>query len=150
MTQAYFKGAHENPGFACAAKHFPGDGLDERDQHLSPSINSADCDTWMNTYGKVYQGLIDQGLEAIMAGHIMQSAWTRALNPGIKDEDIMPATLSPELLQGLLRGKLGFNGLILIRRLSHGGTHLHAEAPGPASCRHCRRVRHVSLLQRPG
>lgn len=113
MTQAYFKGAHENPGFACAAKHFPGDGLDERDQHLSPSINSVDCDTWMNTYGKVYQGLIDQGLEAIMAGHIMQPAWTRALNPGIKDEDIMPATLSPELLQGLLRGKLGFNGLIL-------------------------------------
>lgn len=113
MTQAYFKGAHENPGFACAAKHFPGDGLDERDQHLSPSINSADCDTWMATYGKVYQGLIDQGLEAIMAGHIMQPAWTRALNPGIKYEDIMPATLSPELLQGLLRGKLGFNGMIL-------------------------------------
>lgn len=113
MTQAYFKGAHENPGFACAAKHFPGDGLDERDQHLSPSINSADCDTWMNTYGKVYQGLIDQGLEAIMAGHIMQPAWTRAINPGIKDEDIMPATLSPELLQGLLRDKLGFNGMIL-------------------------------------
>lgn len=103
----------ENPGFARAAKHFPGDGLDERDQHLSPSINSADCDTWMATYGKVYQGLIDQGLEAIMAGHIMQPAWTRAINPGIKDEDIMPATLSPELLQGLLRGKLGFNGMIL-------------------------------------
>lgn len=113
MTQAYFKGAHENPGFACAAKHFPGDGLDERDQHLSPSVNSADCDTWMATYGKVYQGLIDQGLEAIMAGHIMQPAWTRALNPGIQDEDIMPATLSPELLQGLLRGRLGFNGMIL-------------------------------------
>ena len=113
MTQAYFRGAHENPGFACAAKHFPGDGLDERDQHLSPSVNSAGCDTWMNTYGKVYRGLIDQGLEAIMAGHIMQPAWTRSLNPGIRDEDIMPATLSPELLQGLLRGKLGFNGMIL-------------------------------------
>lgn len=113
MTQAYFMGAHTNPGFACAAKHFPGDGLDERDQHLAHSVNSADCDTWMNTYGKVYKGLIDRGLEAVMAGHIMQPAWTRALNPGIRDEDIMPATLSPELLQGLLRGKLGFNGMIL-------------------------------------
>ena len=113
MTQAYFRGAHENPGFACAAKHFPGDGLDERDQHLSSSVNSADCETWMNTYGKVYQGLIDQGLEAVMAGHIMQPAWTRAIDPSIRDEDIMPATLSPELLQGLLRGKLGFNGMIL-------------------------------------
>jgi beta-N-acetylhexosaminidase len=67
----------------------------------------------MNTYGKVYKNMIDNGLEAIMAGHIMQPAWTRAINPDIKDEDIMPATLSPELLQGLLREKLGFNGMIL-------------------------------------
>lgn len=113
MATAYFKGAHENPGFGCAAKHFPGDGLDERDQHLSNSVNSASCDEWMATYGKIYKSLIDEGLEAIMAGHIMQPAWTRAINPDIKDEEIMPATLSPELLQGLLRGKLGFNGMIL-------------------------------------
>ena len=66
----------------------------------------------MATYGKVYKGLIDCGLEAIMAGHIMQPAWTRKINPSIKDEDIMPATLSPELLQGLLRKELGFNGMI--------------------------------------
>lgn len=113
MTQAYFKGTHETKGFGCAAKHFPGDGVDERDHHLSPSVNSMDCDTWMNTFGKVYKGLVDCGLEAVMAGHIMQPAWTRALNPSIADEDIMPASLSPELLQGLLRGKLGFNGMIL-------------------------------------
>ena len=56
---------------------------------------------------------MDAGVEAIMAGHIMQPVWTRALNPGIQDKDIMPATLSPELLQGLLRGRLGFNGLIV-------------------------------------
>ena len=46
-------------------------------------------------------------------GHIMQPAYTRHFNPGIKDEDIMPATLSPELIEGLLRGKLGFNGMVL-------------------------------------
>lgn len=113
MTQAYFKGAHETSGFGCAAKHFPGDGVDERDHHLSPSVNSMDCENWMNTFGKVYKGLIDCGLEAVMAGHIMQPAWTRALNPSIQDEDIMPASLSHELLEGLLRGKLGFNGMIL-------------------------------------
>ncbi|MCQ2413067.1 MAG: hypothetical protein MJ057_08975, partial [Sphaerochaetaceae bacterium] len=48
----------------------------------------------------------------IMAGHIMQPAWTRFLNPGIKDEDIMPGSLSKELLQGLLRERLGFNGVV--------------------------------------
>ena len=39
--------------------------------------------------------------------------YSRKLRPGIKDEDIMPATLAPELITDLLRGKLGFNGLVL-------------------------------------
>ena len=110
---AYFKGIHETEGFCCAAKHFPGDGLDERDQHIANSVNHVSCEEWDQTYGKVYQGLIDEGLEAIMAGHIMQPAYTRYFHPDIKDEDIMPATLSKELLTDLLRGKLGFNGMIV-------------------------------------
>lgn len=113
MAKAYMDGAHQNPGFCCAAKHFPGDGLDFRDQHVANSVNDMTCEEWDATYGKVYQNLIDNGLEAIMAGHIMQPAYTRHFNPGIRDEDIQPATLSPELIEGLLRGKLGFNGMIL-------------------------------------
>ena len=113
MTKAYMDGAHTNEGFCCAAKHFPGDGLDFRDQHVADSVNDMSCEEWDASYGKVYQNLIDNGLEAIMAGHIMQPAYTRHFNPGIKDEDIMPATLSPELIEGLLRGKLGFNGMVL-------------------------------------
>ena len=113
MAKAYLEGAHENPGFACAAKHFPGDGLDFRDQHVANSVNSYSCEEWDATFGKVYETLIDAGLEAIMAGHIMQPAYTRHFNPGIADDDIMPATLSPELITGLLRGKLGFNGMVL-------------------------------------
>ncbi len=113
MTKAYMDGAHTNPGFCCAAKHFPGDGLDFRDQHVANSINTMSCEEWDESFGKVYQNLIDNGLEAIMAGHIMQPAYTRYFNPDIKDEDIQPATLSPELIEGLLRKKLGFNGMIL-------------------------------------
>mgnify|MGYP002617147774 CR=1 FL=1 len=112
MTKAYMDGAHTNEGFCCAAKHFPGDGLDFRDQHVADSVNDMSCEEWDASYGKVYQNLIDNGLEAIMAGHIMQPAYTRHFNPGIKDEDIMPGTLSREMMQGLLRGELGFNGLI--------------------------------------
>ena len=48
-----------------------------------------------------------------MVGHIMQPAYSKLLNPEIEDKDIMPATLSKELIQGLLRGKLGFNGLVV-------------------------------------
>jgi len=99
-------------GMAATVKHFPGDGQDERDQHLVTSINNMDTETWMDTYGKAYKASIEAGTLTVMAGHIMQPAWSRFLDPSLKDTEIMPATLSKELLQGLLRGKLGFNGLI--------------------------------------
>lgn len=99
-------------GMAACIKHFPGDGQDERDQHLVTSINDLDCETWMNTYGMVYKKCIDAGALTVMTGHIMQPAWERAINPDIKDEELMPGSLSRELLQGLLRERLGFNGVI--------------------------------------
>lgn len=113
MTQAYLEGAHEVPGFCCAAKHFPGDGLDDRDQHVANSVNTFSCEEWDATFGKIYANLIDNGLEAIMAGHIMLPSYTRAMHPGIADDDIMPATLSKELITDLLKGKMGFNGMVL-------------------------------------
>ncbi len=113
MTKAYLDGAHENPGFCCAAKHFPGDGLDFRDQHVANSVNTMSCEEWDRTFGMVYGNLIDNGLEAIMVGHIMQPAYARHFNPAISDDEMMPATLSPELIQGLLRDKLKFNGMVL-------------------------------------
>lgn len=48
-----------------------------------------------------------------MAGHIMQPAWSRKINSDLKDEDILPGSMSRELLTGLLRGELGFNGTII-------------------------------------
>ncbi len=113
MTKAYLDGAHENPGFCCAAKHFPGDGLDFRDQHVANSVNNMSCEEWDRTFGMVYGNLIDNGLEAIMVGHIMQPAYARHYNPAISDDEMMPATLSPELIQELLRDKLKFNGMVL-------------------------------------
>ena len=100
-------------GIACAAKHFPGDGSEERDQHLVTGCNDLSCEAWDESYGKVYKALIDDGLESIMVGHICQPAYSRYFRPGIADQDIKPATLAPELLQDLLRKKLGFNGLIV-------------------------------------
>lgn len=99
-------------GVAASVKHFPGDGCDERDQHLVASVNDLSVEQWKTTYGRIYKRAIDEGVMTIMAGHIMQPAWTRFLNPGIKDEDIMPGSLSKELLQGLLRERLGFNGVV--------------------------------------
>lgn len=100
-------------GFAASIKHFPGDGMDERDQHLVTSINSCTAEEWDESYGMVYRACIEAGAKTCMIGHILQPAWTKKLNPEIQDEDILPGSLSEELMQGLLRGHLGFNGLIV-------------------------------------
>ena len=100
-------------GIACAAKHFPGDGSEERDQHLVMGCNDLSVEAWDASYGMVYKKLIDAGLQSVMVGHICLPAYSRKLRPDIKASEIKPATLSPELLQDLLREQLGFNGLIL-------------------------------------
>lgn len=109
---AYTKAAQAE-GMAVSIKHFPGDGVDERDHHLVTSVNSLSCDEWDKTYGEAYKASIDAGALTVMVGHIMQPAYSRKLVPGIKDEDILPGSLCPELLNGLLRGQLGFNGMIV-------------------------------------
>lgn len=103
----------QSHGVAAAAKHFPGDGVDERDQHLVSSVNSLSCEEWDETFGAIYRACIDAGVKTVMVGHIMQPAWSKALVPSIKDEDILPASLSYEIVTGLLKEKLGFNGLVI-------------------------------------
>ena len=100
-------------GVAASIKHFPGDGRDERDQHLVTSINDMSIDDWDATYGAAYSASIDAGALTVMVGHIMHPAYSKALRPDLADADIMPATLAPEIMGDLLRGKLGFNGLVV-------------------------------------
>lgn len=100
-------------GMAVSIKHFPGDGRDERDQHLVTSINDLSCEEWDRSYGEVYRSCIEAGALTCMVGHIMQPAYTKYFNPEIRDEDILPGSLSKELMTDLLRKRLGFNGLII-------------------------------------
>ncbi len=102
---AYMRGAQEN-GVAVSAKHFPGDGVDERDQHILTSINSLSREAWDKSFGRVYASLIEQGAETVMVGHIALPAYAD------EKEKYLPASLSKSLMTGLLREKLGFNGLI--------------------------------------
>lgn len=111
MGEEYVK-AVQSCGLAACIKHFPGDGCDERDQHLVTSINSLSCEEWDATYGKNYARCMEAGALTCMVGHIMQPAWAKRLNPSLKDEEILPGSLSEEMMTGLLRGHLGFNGLI--------------------------------------
>lgn len=109
----YMKAADEEK-VAVSIKHFPGDGTDERDQHLLTSVNCLPADEWRDTYGKIYQTLIEHGAKTVMAGHIAQPALVKELNPNAsRSETLLPATLSKELLTGVLRDELKFNGLVV-------------------------------------
>lgn len=111
-ARRYMDAARES-GVAVAIKHFPGDGVDERDQHILTSVNSLSAENWDATYGRVYRDLIAHGAQTVMVGHIAQPAWVRRINPdATRAEQLRPASLSRELLTGLLRERLGFNGLI--------------------------------------
>ena len=120
-------------GVAAAIKHFPGDGCDERDQHVSVSVNSLSCEEWDASYGKVYSECIAAGAKTVMVGHILQPAYTRHFSPDVKDGDMLPASMSKELVTGLLRGKLGFNGLVVTDSTAMAGlaTHLPRQALVP-------------------
>lgn len=104
-ASAYLRGAREN-NVAVAIKHFPGDGVDERDQHIVTSVNTLTETQWEQSYGKIYRSLIAQGAQTVMVGHIVLPCYAA------QEERFLPASLSKSLMTGLLREKLGFNGLI--------------------------------------
>ena len=113
LSLEYMRGIMES-GIAPAAKHFPGDGIDERDQHLSFAPNWLSKEEWDATFGRVYGGLFEAGLPSIMAGHIALPEYVRYFNPEATTEELyMPATLSKYILTDLLRGEMNFNGLVV-------------------------------------
>ncbi len=105
-------------GVAAACKHFPGDGVDFRDQHLHPTYNDLPAAEWYDTYGRIYQTLIDEGLMSVMVGHIVQPHVIREINP---EAELLPGSQSKEMLTGVLRERFGFNGLIITDATIMGG-----------------------------
>lgn len=113
-ARAYIRGVKDaNPNMACTLKHFPGDGVEELDQHLVMGVNNLSVEEWEASFGKVYRTLIQEGVEAVMVGHFAFPAMSRKLRPGIQDSELRPATLSPELITDLLRREMGFNGVVI-------------------------------------
>ena len=117
MAKAIIRGLQDNRMAACA-KHFPGDGVDFRDQHLVTSINSLSEAQWWEQHGGVFQSMIDDGVHTIMAGHIALP-WFEPMQPGQKRP--RPATVSKRLLTDLLRGVMGFEGVVVSDALIMGG-----------------------------
>ena len=115
---SYGKGMRSEGNLATAIKHFPGDGVDDRNQHFCTTINSLSKEEWMRSYGKVYKKMIEDGTEAIMVAHIALPWY----NPTVDECGYMPATLSKQLMTDLLKGELGFEGCIISDAMSMIGT----------------------------
>ncbi|MDC9822913.1 glycoside hydrolase family 3 N-terminal domain-containing protein [Devosia sp. ZB163] len=100
-------------GVASAVKHWPGEGYDDRDQHLVTTINPLSMDEWEATFGRLYRGAVEAGALSVMSGHIALPAFVRSIDPAAGIEAFRPASLSRLLNEELLRKRLGFNGLIV-------------------------------------
>ncbi len=95
---------------AATAKHFPGDGVDDRDHHIVGSVNTLPVEQWRATFGRVFKAAVEAGVLAVMPGHISLPDYQGYAHA---PDDAPPATLSRDLLDGLLRRELGFDGLIV-------------------------------------
>lgn len=105
-------------GLAACAKHFPGDGMDWRDQHIVATNNTLSFDEWKKHHGKVFEKLIRSGVYSIMAGHISLPEYQKHRHQnGLP----LPATLSDEIITGLLKNEMEYNGVVVTDALRMGG-----------------------------
>jgi len=118
LLTRWIEGAQQGGLLACTAKHFPGDGIDDRDQHGCTSVNSLPKEQWWEHFGKVWKAVIDQGVMSIMPGHIALPFYQ---GYEVSASECLPATVDPKLLNELLRGELKFDGVIVSDASVMGG-----------------------------
>jgi beta-N-acetylhexosaminidase len=95
---AAFVTGTQRQGVAACAKHFPGHGDTAADSHRELPVLGGELQPALLPF----RAAIAAGVEAVMAGHLLAPALDEA-----------PASLSRPILTGLLRGKLGFEGLVV-------------------------------------
>ncbi len=123
LVEAYVRGVEENGGLA-TAKHFPGHGDTLTDSHLDlPTVHS-DRAHLEDVELLPFRAAFAAGASTVMTGHLA----VPALEPDVRK----PATLSQEIISGLLRREMGFDGLVVTDALDMGGVARHY-APGEAA-----------------
>lgn len=109
---AYMRGLQQGGVLACA-KHFPGHGNTDKDSHHTLPVLTASLEQLRRDDLPPFQVLVDQGVSAVMVAHVSV--------PALEPTPALPATLSPAIINGLLRHETGFRGLVITDALNMEG-----------------------------
>lgn len=110
ISTQVIKGMQDH-GVAATAKHFPGtDQVEYRDSHFAPTYNHSTIEEWRDLQAKSFQYAVDHGVQSIMSTH--------AAFPAVDDRRLgggnyIPSTISKNIITGLLREELNFNGVTI-------------------------------------
>lgn len=111
LTAAQVTG-YQSGGVAACAKHFPGHGDTDVDSHVGlPSISHSE-EEWARIDAPPFEAAIAAGTDMVMSAHLQFPAL---------DDSLVPATLSEPILTGLLRERLGFEGVVATDSLEMEG-----------------------------
>ena len=146
LAGALTRGMQENFHLVACAKHFPGQGTDERNSHFCTTINELSKEEWMQTYGRVYKATIDQGMPSIMVGHGSLPAFEAEIDPFF---GAPPAVLSKSLMTDLLKGELGFDGCIVSDAMSMIGVAARVDSLDEIAVRYLNAGGDVILFPEP-
>src|SRR5713226_4101847 len=125
FVSAYVRGVEENGGLA-TAKHFPGHGDTAADSHIDLPVIRADRARLESLELLPFRAAIAAGAGSVMTGHLSV--------PALEPDPNTPATLSSNILTGMLRKELGYEGLIVTDAMDMGGITVRY-APGEAAVR---------------
>ena len=108
-ANAYIRGV-QSVGVAATAKHFPGgDRKEYRDSHFCSTKNTSTMEEWWAEQGKIFQDVINDGVYSVMISH---KAFPAADDTKVKGR-YLPSTLSYKVITELLKGKMGFKGVVV-------------------------------------
>ena len=112
MVGAQVDGYQQDGDVSSTAKHFPGHGDTATDSHVAFPVITHTREQWEQIDAPPFRAAIAHGIDMIMTAH---------LNVPALDDSGDPATLSKPILTGVLRGELGFKGVIVTDSLGMQG-----------------------------
>ena len=107
----------QSEGVAGMAKHFPGQSAYFVNCHYGPSHNTQTMEEWEATNGRCYRAVFEEGCMSVMNTHYTLKAWSDRSVGG----RLPIASYSPDINIGLLKGELGFKGVLMTDALTMGG-----------------------------